>query len=138
MAHPDFDELINHLFNFSRQLLAKHGEFYPFGISMDYDGKISLVHGQTESSKPESREVIEILTNGFHKNAVENKIKATGICFNVRAVNPANNKKEDAICAKMEHQCGEAVDIYLPYRKGLFGLRKYGVVFACKGKKEIF
>ena len=138
MAHPDFDELINHLFNFSQQMLAKHGEFYPFGISMDYEGKISLVHGQTENNKPESQEVLDILTTGFQKSASANEVKATGICINVRAVNPASNKKEDAICAKMEHQCGEAVDVYLPYRKGLFGKRKYGEVFACKGENEIF
>ena len=33
-----------------------------------------------------------------------------------------------------EHQSGEAVDVCVPYKKGLFGRMKYGELFA--GKRE--
>ncbi|MEA2711218.1 MAG: hypothetical protein QOF78_3819 [Phycisphaerales bacterium] len=45
MANPDLDELLNALIPFAQQMLAEHGEFFPFGASMDAKGESSVRAG---------------------------------------------------------------------------------------------
>lgn len=35
MAHPDLDTLVNQLFWFAQEMLAKRGAFHPFGASIN-------------------------------------------------------------------------------------------------------
>ncbi len=138
MANPDFEQLLNMLLPFAQQMLAKHGEFYPFGATIDINGKPALAASDTGSEKPESQECIDLLSGGFRKQAEQGAIRACGICYDVRTIPPGQTEKVDAICMAFEHNSGEAVNVLLPYRKGLTGRIKYGELFACKGQKTIF
>ncbi len=119
-------------------MLKRHGEFIPFGATMTSDGQVQDVGGYTEDQHPESQDVIDLLTGSFRGAASAGKIRAAGICIDVRTIAPGQTEKTDAICARLEHQDGEAVEVFLPYRKGMLGRLKYGTIFATPGRPVIF
>jgi hypothetical protein len=138
MSRPDLDALLPVLLDFAQLMLAKAGEFLPFAACMDVDGTIKSVGGYTGDEHPPSQEVIDLLVSAFQRDAAAQKIRATGICIDVRTIPPGETAKTDAICSRLEHADGEAVDVYLPYRKGLFGRIKYGSLFASPGERLVF
>jgi hypothetical protein len=39
LAHEDLNELLNALLPFAQEMLTKHGEFFPFGVSIAAGGE---------------------------------------------------------------------------------------------------
>jgi len=52
------------------------------------------------------------------------------VCLDVRVTPPDGSGTTDAVCACLEHATGEAVAVYQPYKKRMFGRIKYGDIFA--------
>jgi hypothetical protein len=119
-------------------MLAKHGEFFPFGASMTADGEVAHVGAYTGNEQPPSQEIIELLRASFSDQAKAGKIRAAAVCLDVRTVPPGQSQKTDAICVSLEHARGDAVDVYLPYTKGWFGKYYYGTLFAARRNSNIF
>ncbi len=138
MARPDLEEVMNTLIPFAQQMLAKAGEFFPFGASMRPDGTLAQNGTYTGSEHPPSQELIDLLVAGFQRDAAAGSLRAAGICFDVRIVPPGATEKSDAICVQLEHADGEAIEIYVPYSKGWFGKIKYAELFASKGTPMFF
>ncbi len=138
MAHPDLEELLGMLYGFAQEMLRKHGEFFPFGAVMKVDGELVGVQGHTGEEQPPSQDVIDLLQASLKDQAAKDEIRAAGICLDVMVTPPGSNEKTDALCARLEHKTGEAVEVYLPYRRGWFGRMKYGEIFAGSGEKTIF
>jgi hypothetical protein len=138
MSRADLNELLPVLFDFAQLMLSKEGEFLPFAASMTPDGKIQSVGGYTGDEHPPSQELIDLLTMAFQRDAAAGKLRATGICMDVRTIAPGETQKTDAICARLEHSDGEAVEVFLPYRKTFLGKIKYGTIFATAGAPVIF
>jgi hypothetical protein len=139
MAHPDLDELVNALFSFAHQMLADHGEFFPFGASMSNDGEIAYSSGlDGEEEQPDSTRVLELLLQGFAGQAASGHIRAAGVCMDVRVVPPDGGEPVDAMCAQLEHEQGEAVDVFLPYRLKPEGGLEYDDLFAGPGDSRVF
>lgn len=139
MAHPHLDALLDHLFPFAQQVLEKHGEFYPFGAAITSSGEVKLVSSDIGTEHPDSQSVIDALVNGFRQEAAIGAVRAIGVCLDVLAIPPGGSQKLDAICARLEHESGEAVDVYLPYQKARFGKRvSYREIFATPGQRSVF
>ena len=138
MANADLEELLNALLPFAQEMLAKHGEFYPIGASMDKTGEISCAAADTGDEQPDSQDVIELLTKGFREEARQGNIRAAAICYDSRIVPPGKTEKVDAIAIRSEHKDGDAIDAYIPYRKGKLGKYKYDDLIAGRGKRTIF
>jgi len=138
MAHPDLDEILNSLLPFAQQMLAKYGAFHPFAASMNQEGKVALVAGYTGDEHPPSQEVIDLLTDGLRQSARQGEIRAAGICLDVRTIPPGQTQKVDAICAQLEHENGDAVDAYLPYKKPWLRRVKFGQLLAAKRQRTFF
>ena len=138
MAHPDLEVLLNALLPFAEDMLAKHGEFYPYGATLGTDGEVSQIAGHTGDDRPLSQPLIELMMQGCRQQAAAGAIKAAGICCDIRTIPPGQKDKTDAICVSLEHQSGEAVDVILPYKKGWFGKMTYGDLFAVKRQRTIF
>ena len=138
MSRADLDALLNALLPFAQEALSKHGEFYPFGASMNHAGEISASMAYDGDEHPSSQDVIALLRDAFRHLVAGSEIRAAGICYDVRVAPPGSEKKTDAIQAELEHQDGEALDVFLPYRKGFLGRLKYGDLFAGKGELTIF
>ena len=139
MAHPDLDNLLNAILPFAQQMLAKHGEFYPFGSAMTNSGEIVAQGAALESNDhPASQPLIELMTQAFRKQALAGQIRAAGICYDVRTIPPGESVKTDAICVTLESNTGQCVSVFVPYKKGWFGKIKYGELFASKIDAQIF
>ena len=138
MAHPDLDQLLNALLPFAQQMLAKHGEFYPFGSSMALDGQIAAEAAYDGNEQPPSQTLIEMLTQAFKQRAEAGHLRAAGICYDIRTIPPGQTEKTDAICVSLEHQGGDAVDVCVPYKKGWFGRVQYGDLFAARRTPQFF
>jgi hypothetical protein len=138
MAETDFDQLLNTLIPVAQEMISKHGEFFPFGSSIGTDGKVDLNTPYKENNCPTSQLIIDIMTQGFRKSALDGKIRAAGICYDVRTIPPGKNKKTDAIWVTLEQQTGEAVDVIVPYKKGIFGQYSYGKYFAADRDPQFF
>jgi len=138
MAKTDFDQLLNTLIPFAQEMIAKHGEFFPFGSSIGMDGKIHIDNPYEDNNSPTSQLIIDLITQAFRRSALDGKIRAAGICYDVRTIPPGKNKKTDAIWISLEQRTGEAVDVIVPYKKGLFGKYSYGKLFAADREPMFF
>lgn len=138
MADTDFDQLINTLIPFAQEMISKHGEFFPFGSSIGTDGKVDLNAPYEVNNCPTSQLIIDVMTQAFRQSALDGKIRAAGICYDVRTIPPGKNKKTDAIWLSLEQQSGEAVDVIVPYKKGIFGNYSYGKFFAADRAPQFF
>ena len=137
MANPDFDTLLNALAPFAKQMLLKHGEFYPFGATMTPNGEVVAHMGYEGDEQPETQAVIDLLTQAFRQQAAAGEIRAAGMCKDVRTIAPGETEKTDALCFNLEHQTGEAITVFIPYRKGMFGY-KYAEMFVADREPEFF
>ena len=139
MAHPDLDNLLNAILPFAQQMLAKHGEFYPFGSTMTNSGEIIAQGAALEGNDhPASQPLIKLMTQAFRKQALAGQIRAAGICYDVRTIPPGESVKTDAICVTLESNTGQCVSVFVPYKKGWFSRIKYGELFASKRDAQIF
>ena len=136
--HPDLDALLNDLLPFAQRMLAEQGEFYPFGGSITSDGRHISVGAKGSSDHPKSRELIDVMTTEFRSQASEGKIRAAGICFDVRVVPPGQIDKTDAIQLALEREDGDAVDVFVPYAQLPNGEFTYGELFACERTRTLF
>ena len=128
--HPDLDALLNELLPFARRMLAEFGEFLPFGGKITANGEHVSVGAKGSSEHPKSKELIDIMTDGFRREAAEGKIRAAGICFDVRVVPPGQVNKTDAIELSLEREGGEAAEVFVPYALLPDGEVCYGEMFA--------
>ena len=138
MAHPDLDALLNTLLPFAQEQLSKRGSFLPFGASMNTAGAINLAAGYTEREAATPQDLIDLIEKGFAAAATGRTVPAVGVCIDSLVVPPGQTAKTDAICCSLEHASGEAMDVFLPYRKALLGRLKYGELFAVPGAPRTF
>jgi hypothetical protein len=138
MSRPDLDELLTLLFEFAQLMLRQSGEFYPFAAAVKRDGQIQSIGGNTGDEHPLSQDLIVFLAESLKREAAEGKIRASGICTDVRIVPPGGTEKSDAICALLEHEDGEAVEVFMPYRKTRSGNIKYSNIFATAVNADVF
>jgi hypothetical protein len=129
MASPALNELFNAAIGFAETMLAKEGEFIPFGVSLDAEEQVALVHGDVGSEHPASVDVIALLQSSFQRSAAEGSILAAGVCLDVRVVAPGAADKSDAVCVRLAHVSGEAVEVYLPYTDKPPGSHVFGEAF---------
>ena len=137
MASAQLDELFGAATDFAKAMLVKHREFHPFGVSMAVDGKVSMVAGYTGSEHPPAQDIISLLQGAFTDQAKSGTIQAAGICLDVRVVPPGTTTKTDAICVRLASNSGEAIEVFVPYRKPFIGRHVYGDTFATSGTFKI-
>jgi hypothetical protein len=137
-AHPDLNQLLNALLPFAEEMLAKHGEFFPFACAMNPDGEISNVEASDGTEHPPSSTLIDILIEGLSANAGSGKIRASGICLDMRLPASSDRAATDAVCCRLEHVSEEPVAVYIPYKISLQDKVLFQQMFATRLKAEIF
>src|SRR5437588_12086619 len=111
----DLNALKDALLPVAKQMLAEHGEFFPYGAFMKLNGEIVACSGLDPDERPPSNKLIEILTQDFQERTAKGEIRAAGMCCDVRVTRPGETGKIDAVQFALEHKNGEAVDVFLPY-----------------------
>src|SRR5215211_3824043 len=75
MPHADLEELLNALLPFAQEMLTKHGEFYPFGASVDAKGEIAVQAADSCEENAASEKVIDMLVAGMRDEARRGEIR---------------------------------------------------------------
>jgi len=138
MPHAELEKLMNMMLPFGQQMLKKHGEFFPYGAVITSKGEVVMKAAYDGTEQPPSEKLIEMMTQAFRGEAAAGKIRAACICSDVRTIQPGQTEKTDAICAALEHECGDFVSVFLPYKKGWFGKIRYSDIFAVKRDPRFF
>ncbi|HAF16189.1 MAG TPA: hypothetical protein DCK93_16980 [Blastocatellia bacterium] len=82
--------------------------------------------------------IADLLLEGFRAGARSGEHKAVALCVDVRVDAPDGSGKTDAIRVTLEENEGEAVNVFMPYRKRVLRGIQYGEIFASATDKSVF
>jgi hypothetical protein len=132
-CQADMDQMLNAALPFAQQMLAKHGAFAPYAVSMSAAGEIGMVAAHAETQQPVTVDVLEMLYEGLRGQSHE--IRAAAIACDVK-LRPSG---EDAIQVAIEHREGAVLAVVLPYKKRRFGGGiEYGTMKAIPSQTRIW
>lgn len=136
-AKSEANNLLNAVLPFAKQMLSKHGEFYPYGAALSPTSQVVSVAAASGGEHPPSIEAIKLLVSGFKQGTKEGKYKATALVYDSRVQLPGSNVKSDAIAVSLNHKDGYSVVVYLPYTKRGPDI-SFGQIFATVGENNVF
>ena len=122
----------------AERMLREHGEFFPYGALMRPDGQIVSVSSTTGEERPASTALISILRDGYRREAVDGKILACAVVYDVRVATIAAPQMRDAVAFAIDHRDGYSVEVFFPYALHKSGELVFEPPFAKKGADEIF
>jgi hypothetical protein len=133
----DLEQLLSAVMPFAEQMLMKYGEFIPYGSTVNGDGKIAAVGGDTGDQHPKSQETIDLLRGAFRRQAQAGTIVACALVYDIRTIPPGQSKKTDAVAVNLDHRGGMSIIVIYPYsienKKVALGKS-----WAVKGEGKIF
>ena len=100
------DTLLGALLPFARQMLDKHGEFFPYAAALDQSGEVQMVAAETGEEHPDSSEMIDLLYEGLARQASAGEIRVAAVCADVRVSASGSSGMTDAIRVAIEHEGG--------------------------------
>jgi len=131
-VQDDLDGLLEACLPFAQEMLDKHGEFIPYASAITSSGETKLVAGDPgEGEQPSSAAVLQVLVEGLR--AERDTMRAAAVVSDVRL------SDSDAARVEVEHQEGQAIVVFLPYRKKR--LRRgveYGEITAGQGDRQVW
>ncbi len=131
------ESLMNSALPFAEQMLAKHGEFFPYGQALTADGKVVDVGAYDGREKPPSEDLIRLLKQAFAKGGRSGKYRATALVYDVRVTLPSSGIKSDAIAVSLNHRDNYSVVMFFAYSLQ-DGKYLPGEVFAQQGENDVF
>jgi hypothetical protein len=138
MSHPDLNQLLDSLLPLAERMLAERGDFPPFGGIMNQAGEIVAVGARDGEEHPPSQKVLELMTQTLRQRTRSGQLRAVGICYDGCTIPPGQTEKCDAVCASLEHQSGEAVNLILPYERTSRGDVQFGQKFSTVRVPQFF
>jgi hypothetical protein len=109
-AQDDLDGLVEPVWDFAEHELIARGQFFPFAFVVSEDGEQNMAAADFGDDKPDSVEVIEVLTAGLRERRDE--VRATAVVADVQLPDLGT----DAIRLILEHREGAGLEILIPYR----------------------
>lgn len=140
MAHADLDKILGFILPFAQKTLEEHGEFHPFGATIDGESDLVLAMADVDedAEQVDAEEMIDVLVEGFRVRARSGDLRAGAVCMDVQIKMPDTGESSDAICVRLEHQIGDAMDVILPYTVDEDGSVEYAEAFGMPGERQVF
>ncbi len=110
----DLDRLFAGCVETAGQMLAKHGEFYPFALAMTVDDRIVSPSVDPGSEHPSSDQVLRLLVTALRQNVED--LRAVALCADVSI--PGEDGPRDAVRVELEPAEGDPVTLVVPYAAG--------------------
>jgi hypothetical protein len=130
-AQDDLEDLLNDALPFAKQMLAKHGEFVPYGVVLPVDGESETVAGWTGDEQASSSDVLALLLDGVKQRAAD--LRAAALVADVRTADG------EAIRVELEHREGPVMVVLLAYKRRRFGRGiEYGELTAGVAERRIW
>jgi hypothetical protein len=112
-AQADLDGLLNAVLPFAEQTIAKYGELFPFGASVNTSGDLAMLAADPAiGEQPASNEVLQMLRQGVQRSLDTTRAVAFVVDVLVEG--------SDAIRMEMEHREGTAIVVLAPYTHSRF------------------
>ena len=139
MSDPktDCEALLNFALPFAEQMLAAHGEFFPFAAAMRPGGQIVSIAGYNGTERPPSADLIALMKAGFVASARNGEYKATAIVYDALVKPPSGDEKSDAMAVALDHRDTYSITGFFPYNIS-GGKLTVSPPFALKGEADIF
>jgi hypothetical protein len=139
MASPksECEDLMDEALPLAERMLREHGEFYPYGLTLDMTGKVAHLGATDGTERPASAPLIKLLTAQFEDGAKAGKYRATALVYDVRVLDPSKGAKSDAIAVALDHRESYSVVVFVPYTIQA-GKYRPGKIFAQKGEGHVF
>ena len=138
MGREDLDNLLSACIPFAQQMLGRHGSFLPFGCTTKGSGEISFAASYDDKPGIGAQEIADLLLEGFRAGAASGEYKAIALCVDVRVDSPDGSGKTDTIRVTLEETGGEAVNVFMPYRKRVLRDIAYGELVASAADRKVF
>jgi hypothetical protein len=117
-------EMLTYCIDFSRTMLEKAGEFYPFGATLNANGQVGAQGGWNGEEHPNPREIYKLLADAFASMATSGEITGAALAANVDVPVEYVAPTRDALRVHLEAD-GYSRFIYVPYKLQMRGvLRK--------------
>jgi hypothetical protein len=132
-VQDDLDLLADEALSAAQHLLAKQGEFYPFGVRLSAHGGTELVDADPgEGEHPSSEAVLDLLYESIA--AMRDGTRATAF------VAPVETSEGDAVRVELEHRDGgPALALLQPYRtRRLRRKPEFGELTAAPGERRVW
>ena len=111
------DHLLDQCVQNAIALIQEHGEYYPFGVTLDDKGELSLTQAKVDAQTPTSDEVTQKLIRGLITEASQGMYTSVAIVTDVRLRQPGTGLFTDAIRVLMEDRESDPIDFFLPYTR---------------------
>lgn len=111
------DHLLDQCVQKAIALIQEHGEYYPFGVTLDAKGELSLTQAKLDEEKPTTEQVTQKLVRGLMAEANEGMYTTVAIVADVRLRQPGTGQFTDAIRVLMEDRESDPLDFFLPYER---------------------
>jgi hypothetical protein len=131
-AQDDLDGLLDAVLPFGQQMLAEHGEFFPYGALVEADGQVVMVATPEDSARPASSQVLEDLYRAAQQ--ASGTTRAAAFVSDVRL---PRSMFGDAIRVELEHREGVGLAVLLPYRRSSHEV-EYGDLSAQRGVQRVW
>jgi hypothetical protein len=130
-AQDDLDGMLDAAMPFAQEMLAKNGEFYPYGASLSADGEVKMETSYTGDEHPESNAVLALLIGRLRDR--RDALRAVAIVADVRL-----QDGRDAIGVALEHRDGHSLAVLLPYTVRAQATVEYGVLSAAASQPTVW
>jgi hypothetical protein len=139
MANEEIQRLLDYCLAFAKESLKSHGELPPFGAVMRRGGALVPVLPKADENTPISGPAAaEVLTTGLRRLASEQQATVLALCWDGFVSIEGAPTKTDAIVVGLEHENGEALDVFVPYRKRRFLGYTFGEMIAQERVRSFF
>ena len=130
-AQSDLDGLMDQAFPFAKQMLARHGEFFPYAVGVSQLGEVRMFAAEPGTGEqPLSTDVLQDLREGLRSE--RNALRAVALTSDVRVAD------SDAIRVELEHSEGIAISVFLRYHQRNGSAVEYGALSADPGRAQIW
>ncbi len=96
-------------------MLRETAGFLPFGAKIGSDGQLGAVGADNGEEHPLPTDLINLLTEGFRRNAADGTMRACCLCYDATHTLPSGDKT-DAIVLGVEHRDVVPMRLIVPYR----------------------
>jgi hypothetical protein len=132
--NSETQKIIDHSFEYAKELLEETGEFYPFGAYLDKSGQVHPLEFELDKKNmPTNGQVIEGLTTYCREEMEKGKITAYGITFDAGVQMQKGEDAIDTVAIDITLSSGETEPVYyFPYEVTETGKVVFGEAFAVK------
>ena len=127
-------EIIDHSFEYAKELLEDTGEFYPFGAFLDKRGQIHpLEFEHDKKNMPTNGQVIAGLTKYCWDEMKKGEMRGFGITYGAGVQMREGEEAIETVAIDITLASGEIVPVYyFPYEITEQGTAEFGEIFAVK------